>query len=706
MDNENTVEPRNSGVSLEKALEFHHAGRLDEARRLYTAILERSPDHPEALHLFGLTAYQMGNLPEAAHSIDAALRLQPANAKYLSNRGNVAKAQGDTDAARDFYEQALATDPAFADARFNLGVLFQENGRLTEAADAFATLLDQVPRNPDATNNLAMILHQQGRLEEAEALLAGLVKDGAAGPETLVNLGAVCMSLGRKTEAETAYRAAIERTPGLPGAWFNLGSLQEQRKRTREAIEAFERAVALDPDLAEAKAALRHQYSYACAWPQLARLNGEIDDNAKRSSGDGRSAETPFANVVRCDDPARNLATAKSWAALTARRHPPLFDHADRQRKGAGARLVLGYLSSDICDHATAHLARSLFAAHDRDRFRVNLYSYGPDDGSDYRRRIVADCDVFADIAEADFEAAARRIQADGVDILIDLKGWTQDNRLAICAHRPAPVQATYLGFPGSTGAPFLDYAIVDHIVVPPEDTRFFTEAPAYMPACYQINDDTQEIADDAGDRGDWGLPGDAVVFSGFNQPYKITPDVFAAWMEILRAAPKSVLWLLAGDGRAEDNLRAAAQGEGVAAERLIFANKAAKPVHLKRMQLADLALDTWTCNGHTTTSDALWAGVPVVARSGRHFASRVAASCLTAVGLPELVTDSAEAYRDLAIRLATRPDDLTALRARLWENRSRMPLFDTAGIVRALESLYATMWERHTQGLPPAQIR
>ena len=700
------------GESLEEALALHRAGKLTEARALYSAILERTPNHPEALHLFGLSAYQMGNLAEAARHIDAALHLRPTQAKYLSNRGNVAKAQGDADGACGYYERAIACDPSFADARFNLGVLLLESrpagrGRRGPRRRCWKSS----PIISDAANNLAMIRLQQGRLAEATAILDGPCrKAGCSRRRRCWSISARSTnSEGRLADAEASLSEPPSSwfprpVPGTPGSISAIcWSSGSGRPTPLPPWSAPSNSI---PGLAEAKAALRHQYMYACAWPELARLEPDGSMRPRRdllATGAARKRPSPTwcAAIIR---PVIWLSP-QSWAALTAKRHEPLFDYGNHRQKPDGSPLVLGYLSNDICDHATAHLMRSLFAAHDRDRFRINLYSYGPDDGSDYRRRIVADCDVFADIAEADFETAARRIHADRVDILIDLKGWTQGNRLAICAHRPAPVQATYLGFPGTTGAPFLDYAIVDRTVLPPDEARFFSEAPAYMPDCYQVNDGSQEIAAEAGGRNDWGLPADAFVFCGFNHPYKITPEVFAAWMEILRAVPGSVLWLLSGNALAEGNLRAAAEGQGIAAERLIFADKAAKPVHLRRMGLADLALDTWICNGHTTTSDALWAGVPVLALTGRHFASRVSTSCLKAAGLPELVTGSPAAYRNLAIRLATAPDQLAALRARLWENRTRMPLFDTAGFVRALEDLYAAMWERYSHRHPPAQI-
>jgi len=650
---------------------LHRAGRFEDAQAAYRTVLEREPENADVLHLLGLIAYQTGKFPVAAEFIDRAIAIRPDEAKFHSNRGNVAKAMGDGDGAEQAYMRALDHDPGFADARFNLGVLLQERGDLPAAARTYHTLLLAAPDYTDAISNLGVANLGLGRLDEAASLFDKLIRSGA----------------------ETAE------------AWLNLGSVRERQRRIEDSITALEKALALKPDYAEAKSLLRHHYLEVCAWKPLARLIGTIDEKAPRSNQDSRTAELPFSSLVSSEDPALNLYVARSWAEHLQAHYPPMFDRSRRSRAASDSRLTIGYLSCDIHDHPTAHLMRGQFAAHDHHRFRINMYSYGGDDGSDYRKQIAAACDSFVDIREMGHAAAARRIHDDGVDILVDLKGWTQGNRLAICAHRPAPVQATYIGFPGTSGAEFFDYAVVDRFVVPDFETRLYTEALAYMPHCYQANDDRQEIAGEPLSRADAGLPEEGFVFCCFNRPLKFDPVMFGLWMEVLRAVEGSVLWLFAGNDRAPVNLRIAAEEHGIDPARLVFAGRWPKTRHLRRIQLADLALDTRVCNGHTTTSDTLWAGVPVVAMEGTHFASRVSASCLRAVGLPELIAPSPEAFVGLAVGLARDPAALAALKAKLWKNRTREPLFDTARFTRDLESLFLAMWERHEKGLPPAAL-
>lgn len=691
---------------LEKGLALHRAGRLEAALAVYRDILKADPADAEAMHLSGVIAYQSGNLAEAARFIDAAINADPGQAKYHSNRANVAKAAGDFADAQRFYGQALEIDADFQDARFNLGVLFQEAGELEKAANEYDLLLAKAPEHTDAGNNLGLIRLRQGRLKEAERCFRAVLAANPDRSETYLNLGMVHERMGRLRDAETAYRKAAVGDEHRAQAFFNLGCILEQRRRPAEAIAALEQAVAENPDYAEAKTTLRHQYMHACAWSELAELEKTIDETALRSGADDRTAETPFFSVVRCDDSALNLQVAKSWSRYLERQCPPMFPDLAGRKRSRRKRLSIGYLSNDFFDHATAHLMGGLFEAHDKNKFRVHAYSYGRDDGSQYRGRIADGCDSFVDIRPLDHARAAKKIHADGIDILIDLKGWTQGNRLAICAHRPAPVQATYLGFPGSTGASFFDYAIVDPVVVPPENAGFFSENLAYVTDCYQVNDMTQEIADAPVSRSDFGLPENGIVFSCFNGSYKIEPALFDLWLDLLEATPQSVLWLFAGNDLAIANLRKAAAARGISRDRLVFGEHLPKPAHLRRMQMADVALDTRICNGHTTTSDALWAGIPVVAMEGRHFASRVSASCLRAVGLGELISPSPEAYRDTALLLAHDATSRAALKARLWANRLREPLFDTHAFAKSFEHLLEAMWERHERGAPPDELR
>ena len=342
---------------------------------------------------------------------------------------------------------------------------------------------------------------------------------------------------------------------------------------------------------------------------------------------------------------------------------------------------------------------------HNRDIFKIFCYSYGKDDGSIYRQRIENDCDHFVDLIDQDYTQSYEIIKNDRIDILVDLIGYTRGHRIGICARRPAPIQVRYLGFPGTTGASFFDYLITDRIMTPPDQANNFSEHFVYMPHCYQINDFKQPIADRHWNKRDMGLPEDCFVFCSFNQAYKIEERMFDCWMRILNRVPNSVLWLLPGNEMAERNLEKEAKACGISPERLIFAHTLPKPEHLARLRLADLALDTRLVSGHITTSDALWAGVPVITLMGKHFISRAPSSILTAIGLSDLITHSLDEYEAIAVKLARTPALLKVITQKLEINRKTKPLFDTPRFVANLEKAYQTMWERLQSGARPEQI-
>jgi predicted O-linked N-acetylglucosamine transferase (SPINDLY family) len=389
---------------------------------------------------------------------------------------------------------------------------------------------------------------------------------------------------------------------------------------------------------------------------------------------------------------AKSAATGGRGSAVTVTQEP--------------ARLKIGYVSADFREHPTAHLMRSLFRTHDRRRFEIYTYSLRGDDGSAYHRQIRDDSDQFVDLSGMENAAAVRRIQADKVDILVDLMAYTNFARPEIFALRPAPIQVNWLGFPGSSGAGYMDYLLADPVALPPDQAAFCTEQPVWLPECYQVNDRWQDIAETGICRADHGLPDQGFVFCSFNQIQKLEPVMFAVWMRILGQAPGSVLWLHTHSEEAPERLRAEAAAQGIAGERLVFAERLPKARHLERHRLADLFLDTRIYNAHTTASDALWAGVPVLTCIGEAFPARVAASLLQAIGLPELITHSLEEYEALAVRLATQPVELAGLRAKLADQRLRMPLFDTERFARHLERAYELMWERHVQGLPSTPLQ
>ena len=390
---------------------------------------------------------------------------------------------------------------------------------------------------------------------------------------------------------------------------------------------------------------------------------------------------------------ADRAALAQEFAAATLARPAQL----------AGGRIRLGYLSNDFHQHATALLLVETLEAHDRGRFELHAYSYGADDGQGMRQRLQACFDGFHDIAALDDAAAARAIHADGIQILVDLKGYTAATRTALLAYRPAPLQVSYLGYPGTLGGGFSDYLISDAFITPPAAAADYSEALACLPHSYQPHGRHANAAASPS-RAAAGLPDAGLVFCCFNQAWKFTPAVFHLWCGLLAQVPGSVLWLLQDD-RAEGNLRREAMARGVAPHRLVFAPALPQAAHLARLALADLVLDTAPYNAHTTASDALWAGVPLVTCAGDTFAGRVAGSLLHAVGLPQLVTHSLAAYADLALALAEDAPQRAALRAHLRVWRGTAPLFDVDGYTRALEGLFQQMWQRHAAGLRPAAL-
>ena len=525
------------------------------------------------------------------------------------------------------------------------------------------------------------------------------------------NLGNVLKERGKLQDAVIAYRRALALTPDHVDAYVNLGITLIALGRRVEALEAYRRALAIRPGLGIAQGMFVHMLQHACDWGEFETAAAKLD-RAPGTLVDGDldkgviCAERPFVSITRCDDAARNLAIAESWSTDVVRRVSSheiefAFDNQRLRKK----RIRIGYLTADFHAHATAHLMAGLFGLHDRDRFTIHAYSYGPDDKSAYRARIAADSDAFADIRDLSTTQSARRIYQDEIDILVDLKGYSQESRLDICALRPARVQATYLGFPGTTGADFFDYVITDRIVTPEDQVPFYSENFVYLPHCYQVNDHTQAISNAPVTRADCGLPEDGFVFCSFNQSYKIEPLMWDVWMRILRGVPGSVLWLLRTNKLAEANLKREAVKRDVDPGRIVFADFLQKSEHLARFRLADLFLDTRIYNGHTTASDALWSGVPVVTLQGQHFASRVGASLLNAIGLPELICHGLDDYETLTVRLAREPGEVEAIRAKLARNRLSEPLFDTPRFTRDLESAFAAMWDIHIAGEPPRMI-
>ena len=586
-----------------------------------------------------------------------------------------------------------------------------KGGNAREAEQLFRSVLEREPDNAGARSGLDALLsappvslveplvalQRQGRSAEVVtqgALLLGRYPRSAF----LHNLQGVALAgLGRIEQAADHYRRAITLEPDNAAAVSNLGNLLRAAGREDEAIAAYDRALAIDPELAEARMHRLHLLAYRCDWDAIAAEGDRI-----ATLGIDGAPASPFAMLPADDHLERQLRRAQRFAAHQFRQ-VPLAPPAPPA--GRPDRIRIGYFSADFHDHATMHLIAGMFEHHDRSRFAIHAYSYGPAANDAMRRRLIAHVDQFHDVRSMDDEAVAGLARAEGIDIAVDLKGYTHGTRSGILAFRPAPVQINYLGYPGTMGAPFIDYIIADRTVIPDTHRHGYTEKIIYLPHSYQANDDRRAISHRPISRREAGLPQDAFVFCCFNSHYKFGAAEFVIWMRLLARVEGSVLWLLEVGAQAARNLAEAARRHGVDPARLIFAGRLATPEHLARHAHADLFLDTFNVNAHTTASDALWAGLPIVTRAGQSFAARVAASLLTAIGLPELITATSEDYERLALDLARDRPRLAAIRARLADQRLSTPLFDAARFTRHIEEGYRQAFQRHADGQEPDTI-
>ncbi len=682
-------------------------GQIEAAGAAFQRALDLTPGYVQAWINLGRAHRAAGRIGEALVCLERAVAIEAGSAPAQALLGQLFQVAGRNAEAAMHLEQALDLEPDRVEARHDLAGVYHDLGRLAAAEDGYRQVIARDPDAASAHNNLGAVLQELGRTAEAEAGYRRALSIDPALVSARNNLGNLLQATGRMQEAIDCYRQALAIDPDFALAHNNLGMALHEVGRTDDAIASFRRALDLAPDYAEACAHLVHQLQRACDWQALPEAEARLDTFTIKALAAGKPvAEQPFVSLVRGVPPRRQLEIARSWAGRVARVAAVTGRaFARKPAHGRDAPLIIGYLSANFRNHPMAHLMAGLFELHDRDRFRVHGYAFGPDDGSDYRRRIADGCDRFTDIDALGHAEAAERIRADGVDILVDLMGHTHGNRMAICALRPAPLQVRYLGLAGTSGADWYDYIICDRTVVPPELAQFYSEAPVYMPHCYQVNDHRQPVSTRTWTRQEAGLPETGPVLCCFNSAYKIDPVIFDAWMAVLRQVPESVLWLLEPTDTARRHLLERAAACGVDPRRLVFAPKLPKPDHLARLKLADLGLDTRLVNGAATTSDALWAGVPVVTLKGDQFASRMSASILSAAGLAELVTCTPQAYVSLAAALASDSLRLAALRHRLEEQRRIRPLFDTRRFVGDLETALLAAWRRLSANLPPAPV-
>lgn len=716
--------------ALRQARTLHQRERLTEAEALYEAILKHDPDHFEAQCLLGVIEAQRQNfdaavlrfrkaLPlnpnsgplhssmgnaflsmrqygEAVASFDRALAIDPANAEVFNNRGNALFELNRGEEALANYDRALAVKPDAAEILYNRANVLLHLGRSDEALADYDRALAIRPAYPEALNKHGAVLRELKRYDEALASYGRALLIRPNYPDALCDRGNVLLQLNRPEEAIASYDRALAAKPRLAEARYNRGLALGALARHAEASCEFAQLLSIDAEFAYAKGELLYSQLHCCDWTGYARTVEQIETDVIA----GKRAATPFAFLSVSESPARQLLCAKIYSGDRCAAPVRALWTDDRH---SHEKIRIAYISADFHSHATAYLAAELFEKHDRSRFETYGVSLGPEQKDEWRTRLEQAFTHFVDVRGRCDRDVARLLRSLEIDIAVDLKGHTQHSRPGIFALRPAPIQVNYLGFPGTMGADYIDYIIADRFTIPETDRSCYAEQVVYLPDAYQPNDSTRRISEHAPTRREAGLPQTGFVFCSFVASYKIAPPVFDSWMRLLATVEGSVLWLLAGTAEAAGNLRRSAQLRGIAPDRLIFAPRRKLEHHLARHRLADLFLDTLPINAHTTASDALWAGVPIVTRLGLSFAGRVAASLLNALGLPELITETPEEYEALALHLAQSTDALAAVSAKLAKHRESYPLFDTDRLRRHIESAFETMSVRRQRGERPA---
>ena len=616
-------------------------------------------------------------------------------------RGGIAHAlAGRWKDAEKAYSRATKIAPGESLFCVNLGQSRRKLGDLDGASAAVESALQVAPGDTLATQLRVAIRMERHRYEDAVDDARRVAHLPGADHTAWFEYGQALEQADRHLEAISALLQSVARKPDYFEPYPIMCNAFARLAMNVEGLECIRTALALHPGWGSGLVGAIYHSLQACDWSLLKADLAALDQVIAKPDP---QAYVPFMFLSAGVDAAiqRRIFTEFAGINFGAIEAMPLVLPADRP---AGERLRIGYLSNDYHNHATSMLIARVFELHDRDRFETRLYSYGRDDGSALRRRIEASGDAFIDVSGLSDRETAQRIRADRIDVLIDLKGFTLNARTRVMAMRPAPIQVAYLGFPATMGAPFIDYAVVDPIVLPPEKADEFTERLAWLPDSYQANDRLRPVAT-MPSRADVGLPESGFVFCSFNQTYKIRPEVFDVWCRLLASTPGSVLWQLSDSEASKANLRREALARGIDPGRLVFARPVQPEHNLARIGLADLFLDTLPINAHTTASDALWVGVPLVTCRGNSFVGRVAASLLHAVGLPELVTDSLEDYEALARSIASDPARHAALKTHLHAARETAPLFDSLRTTRALEDLYLRMASRWRAGQPPDHL-
>ena len=677
---------------LEQGQAAHRAGNIRDAERYYRAALDKAPDNADIQRSLGILLFQRGDMIAAEQHFSRAATLTPNEAFAQQNHAMVLNALGRFPQAVEAATRAIRANGEFALAWFNRGQALMQSGGAANAIKDFHQAVSLGLKDAVLYFNLGHAQLLTGARDEA---LQSWTRAVALKPdyiEAIANRGVLLKDMGRDAEALTQFERAAALNPNIPLPHFNIGAMLLAQRRDAEALAAFEKAYALAPEMEWLEGVRFYSALQNCDWRDYDARAASLLSHVEQ----GKRVAQPFQLLLLPASGAQQRKAAEIYIANACPPRPSIRQPGARKP----GRLRIAYLSKDFNANPVSYLLIETLKRHNRDAFEIFALSYGADDGSTARQRLIAAAEHFEDLkALNDYDLAAR-IAALDIDILVHLDGHTQDARPGILALRPAPIQVNYLGYPGTTGADHVDYLIADAVIAPPEHQSHFSEKLVWLPGNYLPP--TVRPSGKSLTRTQAGLPDTGIVFCAFNSPYKISPDSFAAWMRILARVPNSILWLRDGADAFKNNLRNHARAAGIDPARLIFAPRADAESHFARLALADLYLDPFLYGAHTTASDALWAGAPVITLKGETFARRVAASLLTVAGLEELITKTPTDYENLVVALASDKARLTVLKQKLTTDRTNSALFDTAAFTTHLESAYRRMAERRQSGLAP----
>ena len=676
---------------------LHEKQDLDAAICSYKQVIKIKPDDADAYYNIGTALKDKGELDIAIDSYKQAIKIKPDHAKAYYNMGIALKDKGELDAAIDSHKQAIKIKPDHAGAYYNMGNVLNEKGELDAAIDSHKQAIRIKPDHAEAYNNMGIALKDKGELDAAIYSYRQAIKIKPDYADAYNNMGNALNDKAESDAAIDSYKQALKIKPDYAEAYYNMGIALINKGEMDAAVDSYEKAIKIKPDYELAHSGKLYRQAHVGDWSGIERGREVIPKL-------GISAQyiNPFEILPLEDAPERHRLRSEVFAKNEFKQKPlPLASRSTQKPK----RLRIGYFSSDFKEHPVAYLMAKVIETHDRNFFEVYGYSIGPAKDDKMRHRLIKGFDVFDDVQDMSDQDVALLARQDQIDIAIDLTGYTQNSRSGVFAYRAAPVQINYLGYPGTMGANFIDYIIADPILIPSDSQKHYNEKIIQLPNSYMPTDNTRIFSERELTRLEMGLPEQGFVFCCFNNNYKISPTEFDVWMRLLLKVEGSVLWLRKSNKWSEGNFCKEAKSRGIDPSRLIFADRVPMDEHLARHRLADLFLDTFAFNAHTTATEALWAGLPVVTKLGQGFAARVAGSLLTAIELPELITETEMEYEALILDLATNPQRLAAIKQKLAANRLSKPLFNTELFTKHLEDGYQRAYGQYFDGKEPEAI-